>query len=166
MMSVYELRLASSSETGGRWPTSRSDKFHRPTLVGPLRNRRRCQASSQLLAPLASQSQALLTIQSVDALVVHSPTFPFEQRRQPPIDPKPGFRPEFLDFDRGIRVGNLKDNERISRMLKRFRLNLATEKHLSRSAMAVAFTGSGSATYLGQILALSRFPTMPPNFCN
>ena len=29
-----------------------------------------------------------------------------------------GFRPEFLDFDRGIRVGNLKDNERITRILK------------------------------------------------
>ncbi|NWG12432.1 MAG: hypothetical protein HXY20_02725 [Acidobacteria bacterium] len=29
-----------------------------------------------------------------------------------------GFRPEFLDFDRGIRVGNLKDHERITRILK------------------------------------------------
>ncbi|MBP1600824.1 MAG: hypothetical protein H6Q06_975 [Acidobacteria bacterium] len=29
-----------------------------------------------------------------------------------------GFRPEFLDFKRGIRVGNLKDNERITRILK------------------------------------------------
>jgi len=29
-----------------------------------------------------------------------------------------GFRPEFLDFDRGIRVGNLEDNERITRILK------------------------------------------------
>jgi len=29
-----------------------------------------------------------------------------------------GFRPEFLDFQRGIRVGNLKDNERITRILK------------------------------------------------
>jgi hypothetical protein len=28
------------------------------------------------------------------------------------------FRPEFLDFQRGIRVGNLKDNERITRILK------------------------------------------------
>ena len=30
-----------------------------------------------------------------------------------------GFRPEFLDFQRGIRVGNLEDNERITRILKR-----------------------------------------------
>jgi hypothetical protein len=29
-----------------------------------------------------------------------------------------GFRPEFLDFRRGIRVGNLEDNERITRLLK------------------------------------------------
>lgn len=29
-----------------------------------------------------------------------------------------GFRPEFLDFRRGIRVGNLEDNERITRILK------------------------------------------------
>ena len=28
------------------------------------------------------------------------------------------FRPEYLDFDRGIRVGNLQDNERITRILK------------------------------------------------
>lgn len=30
-----------------------------------------------------------------------------------------GFRPEFLDFRRGIRVGNLEDAERITRILKR-----------------------------------------------
>jgi hypothetical protein len=29
-----------------------------------------------------------------------------------------GFRPEFLDFERGIRVGNLEENERITRILK------------------------------------------------
>lgn len=29
-----------------------------------------------------------------------------------------GFRPEFLDFKRGIRVGNLQDHERITRILK------------------------------------------------
>ncbi len=29
-----------------------------------------------------------------------------------------GFRPEFLDFDRGIRVGNLEEHERITRILK------------------------------------------------
>ncbi len=29
-----------------------------------------------------------------------------------------GFRPEFLDFDRGIRVGNLEPNQRITRILK------------------------------------------------
>jgi hypothetical protein len=29
-----------------------------------------------------------------------------------------GFRPEFLDFSRGIRVGNLEENERITRILK------------------------------------------------
>jgi hypothetical protein len=35
-----------------------------------------------------------------------------------------GFRPEFLDFRRGIRVGNLADHERITRILK-----LALEAH-------------------------------------
>jgi hypothetical protein len=29
-----------------------------------------------------------------------------------------GFRPEYLDFQRGIRVGNLEENERITRILK------------------------------------------------
>jgi hypothetical protein len=29
-----------------------------------------------------------------------------------------GFRPEFLDCPRGIRVGNLEDHERITRILK------------------------------------------------
>jgi hypothetical protein len=29
-----------------------------------------------------------------------------------------GFKPEYLDFERGIRVGNLKDHERITRILK------------------------------------------------
>jgi hypothetical protein len=29
-----------------------------------------------------------------------------------------GFKPEFLDFQRGIRVGNLEENERITRILK------------------------------------------------
>ena len=42
---------------------------------------------------------------------------------EPPVNvPLPaaaiGFRPEFLDFRRGIRVGNLEDNERITRILK------------------------------------------------
>lgn len=32
--------------------------------------------------------------------------------------PQVGFRPEFLDFRRGIRVGNLEDHERITRILK------------------------------------------------
>lgn len=35
-----------------------------------------------------------------------------------------GFRPEYLDFRRGIRVGNLEDHERITRVLK-----LALEAH-------------------------------------
>ncbi|MBI3693862.1 MAG: hypothetical protein HY238_03350 [Acidobacteria bacterium] len=35
----------------------------------------------------------------------------------PPPNPI-GFRPEFLDFDRGIRVGKLEDHERITRILK------------------------------------------------
>ena len=29
-----------------------------------------------------------------------------------------GFLPEYLDFSRGIRVGNLEDNQRITRILK------------------------------------------------
>ena len=44
-----------------------------------------------------------------------------------------GFRPEFLDFQRGIHVGNLEDNERITRILKlgleaRFRQSFVTER--------------------------------------
>lgn len=43
------------------------------------------------------------------------------------------FRPEFIDFRRGIRVGNLNDNERISRILKlalesKYRQPFVTEK--------------------------------------
>jgi hypothetical protein len=44
-----------------------------------------------------------------------------------------GFRPEFLDFRRGIRVGNLEDHERITRILKlaleaRYRQPFVTER--------------------------------------
>src|SRR5437762_7884870 len=44
-----------------------------------------------------------------------------------------GFRPEFLDFQRGIRVGNLEDHERITRLLKleveaRYRQGFVTER--------------------------------------
>ncbi|MBZ5560812.1 MAG: hypothetical protein LAP13_00165 [Acidobacteriia bacterium] len=44
-----------------------------------------------------------------------------------------GFRPEFLDFRRGIRVGNLEDHERITRILKlaleaRYRQAFVTER--------------------------------------
>jgi hypothetical protein len=44
-----------------------------------------------------------------------------------------GFRPEFLDFKRGIRVGNLEDNERITRLLKmeleyRYQQEFVTER--------------------------------------
>jgi hypothetical protein len=43
------------------------------------------------------------------------------------------FRPEYLDFNRGIRVGNLEDNERITRLLKleleyRYRQPFVTER--------------------------------------
>jgi hypothetical protein len=44
-----------------------------------------------------------------------------------------GFRPEFLDFSRGIRVGNLEPHERITRILKgaletRYRQEFVTER--------------------------------------
>lgn len=44
-----------------------------------------------------------------------------------------GFRPEFLNFRRGIRVGNLRDHERITRILKlalesRYRQPMVTER--------------------------------------
>ena len=44
-----------------------------------------------------------------------------------------GFRPEFLDFQRGIHVGNLRDHERITRILKlrlesRYRQPFVTER--------------------------------------
>jgi hypothetical protein len=34
------------------------------------------------------------------------------------MTPLPGFRPDLLDFKRGIHVGNLEENERITRILK------------------------------------------------
>lgn len=45
-----------------------------------------------------------------------------------------GFKPEYLDFKRGIRVGNLKDHERITRILKlelehRYREPFVTERY-------------------------------------
>lgn len=45
-----------------------------------------------------------------------------------------GFRPEFLDFSKGIRVGNLEDNERITRILKlaleaRYQQPFVTERY-------------------------------------
>ncbi len=44
------------------------------------------------------------------------------------------FRPEYLDFERGIRVGNLEDDERITRLLKlslehRFQQSFVTERY-------------------------------------
>ena len=44
-----------------------------------------------------------------------------------------GFRPEYLDFNRGIRVGNLEDHERITRILKlalesRYQTGFVTER--------------------------------------
>ena len=44
-----------------------------------------------------------------------------------------GFKPEYLDFDRGIRVGNLEPHERITRILKaglehRYRQEFVTER--------------------------------------
>ncbi len=58
-------------------------------------------------------------------------------KREPFTQPLPntaiGFRPEFLDFCRGIRVGNLEDNERITRILKlaleaRYQQGFVTER--------------------------------------
>jgi hypothetical protein len=45
-----------------------------------------------------------------------------------------GFQPEYLDFQRGIRVGNLEDHQRITRILKlaleaRFRQPFVTERY-------------------------------------
>jgi hypothetical protein len=45
-----------------------------------------------------------------------------------------GFRPEFFDFQRGIRVGKLEDHERITRILKlaletRFSQPFVTERY-------------------------------------
>lgn len=55
----------------------------------------------------------------------------FRGRALPPA--AVGFRPEFLDFRRGIRVGNLEDHERITRILKasleaRFEEEFVTER--------------------------------------
>jgi hypothetical protein len=40
---------------------------------------------------------------------------------------RPGFQPQFLDFRRGIRIGNLEDHERLTRLLK-----LALEERYGR----------------------------------
>lgn len=53
--------------------------------------------------------------------------------RLPMPDVAIGFRPEYLDFRRGIRVGNLEDHERITRILKlalesRYQTGFVTER--------------------------------------
>jgi len=51
-----------------------------------------------------------------------------------PLPPGVDFRPEYLDFRRGIHVGNLEDNQRITRILKlaletRYRRPFVTERY-------------------------------------
>jgi hypothetical protein len=59
-------------------------------------------------------------------------------QKQKTVQPFPrsaiGFQPEYLDFQRGIRVGNLEDNQRITRILKlalesRYREPFVTERY-------------------------------------
>jgi len=59
-----------------------------------------------------------------------------------------GFRPEYLDFSRGIRVGNLEDNQRITRILK-----LAIEDAYRESFVTERF---GRGVYWQWIVFLSR----------
>ena len=59
-----------------------------------------------------------------------------------------GFLPEYLDFDRGIRVGNLEDNQRITRILK-----LAIEDAFQESFVTERF---GRGVYWQWIGFLSR----------
>ena len=75
-----------------------------------------------------------------------------------------GFRPEFLDFQRGIRVGNLEDHERITRLLK---LEVEAREPIAAaigerppSAGAAASSGNGSPFCRGPIAKQSRF--LPP----
>jgi hypothetical protein len=67
------------------------------------------------------------------------------------------FRPEFLDFQRGIHVGNLNDHERITRILK-----LALEARYGQPFVTerwgVESTGSGSAICPAPIGWQSPFP--------
>ncbi len=54
--------------------------------------------------------------------------------REPQSPARCGFRPEFLDFRRGIHVGNLEENQRITRILKRaieerYRQEFVTERY-------------------------------------
>jgi len=43
---------------------------------------------------------------------------PAKSQTAPPVPAAVAFRPEYLDFRRGIHVGNLEDHERITRLLK------------------------------------------------
>jgi hypothetical protein len=45
-------------------------------------------------------------------------TIPVMTGQEGVLSPTTGFRPEFLDFHRGIHVGNLEENQRITRILK------------------------------------------------
>ena len=56
-----------------------------------------------------------------------------------------GFRPEYLDFQRGIRVGNLEENERITRVLK-----LALESRYSQPFVTERLLAMDRLPYEGE----------------
>ncbi len=68
-----------------------------------------------------------LLFEVIDSMVTTKQSFPLIPRSAI------AFKPEFLDFDRGIRVGHLDDNERITCILKlglehRFKQPFVTER--------------------------------------
>ena len=66
-----------------------------------------------------------------------------------------GFRPEFLDFQRGIRVGNLEERERITRILK-----IALESRYGEDFVTERW---GRGVFWRWIGFRLRVPTAPPS---
>jgi hypothetical protein len=62
-----------------------------------------------------------------------------------------GFKPEYLDFKRGIRVGNLEDNQRITRILK-----LAIEEEFQESFVTERFGRGVYWRWIGFLVRANR----------
>ena len=64
------------------------------------------------------------------------------------------FKPEYLDFKRGIRVGNLEDNQRITRILK-----LAIEEEFQEPFVTERFGRGVYWQWIGFLVRANRSAT-------